>query len=86
MLSIPGSKRMPELEFRFEIPKKGLVGYLSVLIVLSLITFFLFNVHLNVFFIACGFYAVERVVGFATNRGWLKWDERVSAESKITGS
>lgn len=39
----------------------GLTSYFIILILLSIVTFFLFNVHINVFFVAVAFYIVDRL-------------------------
>ena len=57
--------------FELVLPTDGFMGYLSVLVLLSLFTFFLYNVHLNVFFLACAFYASAWTVEVAYGRKWL---------------
>lgn len=41
----------------------GFMSYLILLTMLSLITFFVFNIHLNVFFLAIVFYLLDKLVG-----------------------
>ncbi len=41
----------------------GFMSYLILLTLLSCITFFLFNIHLNVFFLAITFYLMDKIVG-----------------------
>ncbi|GAB4238290.1 MAG: hypothetical protein Tsb0034_13810 [Ekhidna sp.] len=41
----------------------GFTSYFVILTILSITTFFLFNIHLNVFFIALAFYLEDRLVG-----------------------
>lgn len=41
----------------------GFMSYLTLLTILSCITFFLFNIHLNVFFLALTFYFLDKVIG-----------------------
>jgi len=41
----------------------GFVSYLLILTVLSLATFFIFNIHLNIFFLALAFYLLDKMVG-----------------------
>ncbi|WP_420582229.1 hypothetical protein [Reichenbachiella sp.] len=42
----------------------GFMSYLILLTILSCITFFIFNIHLNVFFLAITFYLMDKLVGF----------------------
>lgn len=42
----------------------GFASYVTILVVLSLTTFFLFNIHLNIFFLSLTFYAMDKIVGF----------------------
>lgn len=42
----------------------GFASYITILAVLSLVTFFLFNIHLNIFFLSLAFYAMDKTVGF----------------------
>ncbi|UXX79722.1 CHASE2 domain-containing protein [Reichenbachiella carrageenanivorans] len=42
----------------------GFMSYLLLLTLLSCLTFFVFNIHLNVFFLAIAFYLMDKVVGF----------------------
>ncbi len=42
----------------------GFASYFIMLTALSLITYWLFNIHLNVFFIALAFYFLDRLVGY----------------------
>jgi len=42
----------------------GFASYITILAVLSLTTFFLFNIHLNIFFLSLAFYALDKIVGF----------------------
>jgi hypothetical protein len=42
----------------------GFMSYLFILTLLSLATFFIFNIHLNIFLLAVGFYLMDKVVGF----------------------
>ncbi|MEQ8711817.1 MAG: CHASE2 domain-containing protein [Cyclobacteriaceae bacterium] len=39
----------------------GFASYLGILTLLSITTFFIFNIHLNVFFLACYLYGVDKV-------------------------
>jgi hypothetical protein len=39
----------------------GFASYLGILLLLSITTFFIFNIHLNVFFLACYLYGVDKV-------------------------
>ncbi|MEP2025144.1 MAG: hypothetical protein ABJH98_15080 [Reichenbachiella sp.] len=41
----------------------GFMSYLILLILLSCLTFFVFNIHLNVFFLAVTFYLMDKIVG-----------------------
>ena len=41
----------------------GFASYLGILTLLSVTTFFLFNIHLNVFFLACYLYGVDKANG-----------------------
>lgn len=41
----------------------GFASYLIILAVLSIITFFLFNIHINIFFVAIGYYISDKAVG-----------------------
>ncbi len=41
----------------------GFASYLILLTILSIITFFLFNIHINIFFVAVIFYLSDKVVG-----------------------
>lgn len=50
----------------------GFASYITILALLSLTTFFFFNIHLNIFFLALAFYAMDKIVGFVyskTKRG-----------------
>jgi hypothetical protein len=40
----------------------GLTSYFLILCLFSIVSFFLFNIHINVFFLALAFYGVDRVV------------------------
>ncbi|MEQ9288105.1 MAG: CHASE2 domain-containing protein [Cyclobacteriaceae bacterium] len=42
----------------------GFASYITILALLSLTTFFFFNIHLNIFFLALAFYAMDKIVGF----------------------
>lgn len=46
----------------------GFASYLFILTVLSLLTFFIFNIHLNVFFLACYLYGVDKTNGWISNK------------------
>lgn len=46
----------------------GFASYITILAVLSLTTFFLFNIHLNIFFLALAFYTMDKIVGFIYSR------------------
>ncbi|MEM7296941.1 MAG: hypothetical protein AAF391_01610, partial [Bacteroidota bacterium] len=46
----------------------GFTSYFVILTLLSIITFFLFNVHINVFFIAVAFYIVDRLAYWLVKR------------------
>jgi hypothetical protein len=39
----------------------GFASYLGILTILSVTTFFIFNIHLNVFFLACYLYGVDKI-------------------------
>ena len=42
----------------------GFMNYLIILSILSVATFFLFNIHLNVFYLAVAFYTLDKLVGW----------------------
>ncbi|MFY0651926.1 MAG: CHASE2 domain-containing protein [Cyclobacteriaceae bacterium] len=42
----------------------GFASYITILALLSLLTFFLFHIHLNIFFLAVAFYLMDKIVGF----------------------
>ncbi len=44
----------------------GFTSYLIILSLLSIATFFLFNIHINVFFIALAFYLIDRMTHWVT--------------------
>lgn len=46
----------------------GFMSYLVLLTILSCITFFIFNIHLNVFFLAITFYVMDKLVGLIHSR------------------
>lgn len=46
----------------------GFMSYLLLLTILSCITFFVFNIHLNVFFLAITFYLMDKIVGFVYSK------------------
>ncbi|MEQ6119401.1 hypothetical protein [Reichenbachiella sp. MALMAid0571] len=46
----------------------GFASYITILAMLSLTTFFFFNIHLNIFFLALAFYAMDKIVGFIYSR------------------
>lgn len=46
----------------------GFMSYLIVLTLLSIITFFIFNIHLNVFFLAVAFYIIDKTIGFINSK------------------
>lgn len=46
----------------------GFASYITILALLSLTTFFFFNIHLNIFFLALAFYAMDKIVGFIYSR------------------
>ena len=68
---LTGRGRLRWRKFEWALPTDGFLGYLSLLIMLSLITFFLYNIHLNVFFLACVYYASARAMDVAYDRKWL---------------
>lgn len=41
----------------------GFASYFLILTAVSLVTYFFFNIHINVFFIAIGFYLIDRISG-----------------------
>ncbi len=41
----------------------GFASYITLLALLSLVTFFLFNIHINIFFVALAFYVMDKLVG-----------------------
>jgi hypothetical protein len=43
----------------------GFMSYMTILALLSLTTFFLFNIHLNIFFLGVTFYILDKIVGFS---------------------
>lgn len=46
----------------------GFMSYLILLTILSCLTFFIFNIHLNVFFLALTFYFTDKIVGFTYSK------------------
>ncbi len=46
----------------------GFMSYLIILTLLSLVTFFLFNIHINIFFIAVAFYILDKMIGYFHSR------------------
>lgn len=52
----------------------GFASYFLILTAFSIITFWLFNVHINVFFIAVAFYAIDRMSGlfhYPKTKSWI---------------
>ncbi len=45
----------------------GFASYLLFLTILSILTFFLFNIHLNIFFVALAYYVSDKLVGWGRN-------------------
>ena len=45
----------------------GFTSYFLMLSALSILTFFLFGIHLNVFFIAVAFYVIDRIFHLSSN-------------------
>ena len=46
----------------------GFASYITILAVLSLITFYLFNIHLNIFFLSLAFYGMDKIIGFVYSK------------------
>lgn len=46
----------------------GFASYITILAVLSLITFYLFNIHLNIFFLSLAFYGMDKTIGFVYSK------------------
>ena len=46
----------------------GFMSYLFILTLLSLVTFFIFNIHLNIFFLALAFYLQDKIVGIVYSK------------------
>lgn len=46
----------------------GFVSYMLILTLMSLITFFFFNIHLNIFFLAVAFYLLDKIVAIIHKR------------------